>query len=1220
MSQEFPTPDQISPNKAKEERDPLAMNVVNFDSIRLSLASPDDILDWSFGEVTKPETINYRTQKAEKDGLFSERIFGPVKDYECACGKYKRIRYKGIVCDRCGVEVTKSNVRRYRMGHIELAVPVAHIWYLRNIPGRIALVLDRSVQDVEKVVYYSSYIITEVNEDIKKDYLKQIQAEYDKKLKELQGHGTPSDEDLAKLKEFKNQNVDALQTLRKWNIISEVDYRIMSMKFGPVFKAETGASVIREIFEKMDTEQILKDLEKELENTEGAKAQKLMKKIRFFGGLSKAGVRPEWMFLTHIPIIPPDLRPMVALDGGRFATSDLNDLYRRVINRNNRLKKLMGLGAPEVIVRNEKRMLQEAVDALIDNSMRRGQSTVTASTGQRRALKSLADVLKGKQGRFRQNLLGKRVDYSGRSVIVVGPNLAIDECGIPKEMALELFKPFIINRLIEEELAHNIRSATRLIEQRIDRVWDILDEITREKYVLLNRAPTLHRLSIQAFRPKLIEGKAIQLHPMVCSPFNADFDGDQMAVHVPLSQEALKEARELMLSSKNLLKPSSGEPASTPGQDMVLGTFYMTMAFPSEDGSMQVFRNFDEAVQAQDQGIIGIREEIEVRHERKVGGEPIITTVGRILFNEVLPEEFDYINETVNKKGLKKIIGKGLEIFPQEKVGVLLDSIKDFGFKHMTRSGISWGMADFDMPKGKDKIIEATDAKVEEINQQYAEGLLTKKERYTQVVDAWTKAAADISDYVKKNINHDGPVFTMIDSGARGSMGQLMQMTGMKGLVVSPSGNIIETPIKSSFVDGLSEIEYFISTHGARKGLVDTALKTATSGYLTRRLCDVCQDVVVTEKDCGDTKGVTYTKHDAESCGDDFENFVFGRFPAGDIVDPESGETIVKVGEMINREQARKINASSLEAVTLRSLVTCKTTRGVCQTCYGYDLGRNALVNIGEAVGIVTAQAIGEPGTQLTMRTFHFGGSAGAADVTRGLPRVEEVFEARNPRTPAIMSKTTGTVVDVKEVAGELRIKIREDKAAKEGAKPEIVDYVGTADVDIPAVTIGQKVQAGDALTEGHLELGSLYELAGAEALTRYVVRSVLDIYNSQGAGISTKHIEMIVRQMTSRLQVMDGGTSEYLKGQTISRDQYDLHNSSVTKDEEKIQAVPLLQGITKVALNTESFLSAASFQNTTKVLIDASLFGKEDQLRGLKENVIIGRLIPAGTGFDIEE
>ncbi len=1206
---------QLIPNNATET---ISMNVVDFDSIQLNLASPDDILSWSHGEVTKPETINYRTQKAEKDGLFSEKIFGPVRDFECSCGKYRRIRYKGIVCDKCGVEVTKASVRRERMGHIELAVPIAHIWFLRNIPSRISLVLDQTLTDVEKVVYYSSYIITEVDENLKKDYIRQVESEYKSKLKDLTSGGNDSEEALKELFDSKQQNLEFLKVLEKWNIISEIDYRLMSMKFAPVFKAETGATVLREIFSGIDLEAELVLLDKELEVADGIKAQKIMKKIRFLGGLHQAGVRPEWMFLTHIPVIPPDLRPMVALDGGRFATSDLNDLYRRVINRNNRLKKLMSQRAPEVIVRNEKRMLQEAVDALIDNSMRKGQSTTVASTGQKRALKSLADSLKGKQGRFRQNLLGKRVDYSARSVIVVGPNLKINECGIPKTMALELFKPFIINRLIEDELAHNIRSATRLIEQGIDIVWDILDEVIEHRYVLLNRAPTLHRLSIQAFKPVLIEGKAIQLNPMVCSPFNADFDGDQMAVHVPLSEEAVREAGELMISDHNLIKPSDGSPSSTPSQDMVLGIYYTTLLDDSK-GDIKVFKNFDEAVGAYDHGQIELRELVEIRKEPKLNREVIQTTVGRISFNEILPSSFDYINEVVGKKQLKNILNKALYEFSQPEVGELLDRIKKFGFEEMTRSGLSWAISDFTVSGERDKLIKKAQNGVEEITTQFADGLLTEKERYSQIIDIWSKTSMDIGELVKSEVDKKGPVFSMIDSGARGSWGQLTQIAGMKGLMISPSGKIIETPITSSFLEGLSELEYFISTHGARKGLVDTALKTATSGYLTRRLVDVNQDVVVKEADCGDTDGLLLSRLDAEYAGDSFDNFLFGRKAIEDIIDTKTKKAIVKAGELITHQQAKTIDELGMDNVRIRSLISCKTIRGVCQSCYGIDLGRNELVKIGEAVGIVTAQAIGEPATQLTMRTFHQGGSAGAADVTKGLPRVEEVFEARNPKTPALMSTVNGVVVDVFETAGEIRIKIKADDTKAVKSKAEIKEIVADPIVDIVIVKVGDAVKVGQPLTEGHLDLEKLYKQAGIETLTKYIIQQILEIYNSQGAGIAIKHVEMIIRQMTSRYMVTEPGKSNYLKGQTITRDQLLEFNRVTEIKEDLIQVDPLLQGITKVALNTESFLSAASFQNTTKVLIEAALFGKEDHLRGLKENVIIGRLIPAGTGFETE-
>lgn len=1188
------------------------MNIIDFDSIQLSLASPEEILSWSSGEITKPETINYRSQKPEKEGLFSEQVFGPVKDYECSCGKYRGMRYRGIVCDKCHVEITRSIVRRQRMGHVDLSVPVAHIWFLRNIPSRVALVLDKTLQEIERVIYYSSYIITEVDDELRRQYMKQMENEYKKKYDELTGTEGASEDQIIELKEARDQNMDYLNRMKTHNVISEVDYRIMSGRFGGAFKAETGSGVLRQIFEQIDLEQEVARLEEELENTEGAKARKLIKKIRFFGGMLKAGVRPEWMFLTQIPVIPPDLRPLVSLDGGRFATSDLNDLYRRVINRNNRLKKLQEINAPEVIVRNEKRMLQESVDALIDNSMR--QRSSTSANAQRRPLKSLADVLKGKTGRFRQNLLGKRVDYSGRSVIVVGPNLNIDECGIPKEMALELFKPFIINRLIEAEEAHNIRGASRLIEQRLDIVWDKLDEVIQDKYVLLNRAPTLHRLGIQAFKPVLIEGKAIQLHPLVCSPYNADFDGDQMAVHVPLSSRTIKEAEELMLSSRNLIKPSSGDPSTTPGQDIVLGVYFVTKMEEPEQ-AVEVFRDFNEAVKAYDHGHIGFRQPVEIRKEPSVGEEPVTTTVGRIHFNEVLPAEFEFLNQTFNKKDLKKLTARLLQMYPQEEVGEVLDRIKDFGFANMTQSGLSWGMDDFALPEGKEEIISRAQKSVDEVNVQYQEGLLTRRERYAQIVDTWTQASTEIAEFVQNNIDTSGPVYDMIASGSRGSFGQLTQMVGMKGLVVNPSGNVIESPITSNFMEGLSEMEYFISTHGTRKGMVDTALKTASSGYLTRRLVDVCQDIVVKEEDCGDEAGLRLYRKDAEFAGDTFENFVFGRVILEDIHDTD-GNVLVEAGQDVSRHQAQTIDESGVESARLRSVITCKTIRGLCQKCFGYDLGRNRVVDIGEAVGIVTAQAIGEPGTQLTMNTFHQGGAAGAADVTKGLPRVEELFEARAPKTPAIMSEVNGEVVEIKDVEGKRQINVRVEDVESGKDQIEVVTYNADPEVDHIIVQVGAKVRAGDPLTEGHLDLEKLYNTTGFEMLARYIIRQILGVYTSQGEAISNKHIEMIIRQMTSRYQVTDGGSSEFLKGQIVTKDQYNEFNRNRSEEEAPLEAEPLLQGITKVALNTESFMSAASFQNTTKILIDAALFGQEDKLRGLKENVIIGRLVPAGTGF----
>ena len=1184
----------------------METKVEDFKAIKLKLASPEDILEWSHGEVLKPETINYRTQRPEKDGLFCEKIFGPTKDWECACGKYKRIRYKGVVCDRCGVEVTRSSVRRERMGHIKLAVPVTHIWFLKGVPSSIGLFLDKSFQELEKIVYFAAYIITEINEEARKDTLKQIESEYKQKLK--------TQEKSENLKTAYEQAKKELRELHKLQIISEFEYRNFSLKYGHVFKANTGAEAIRSILKNIDLEKLELELKRELEKTSIVKPQKkkILKRLRLIQGFLKAKLRPEWMCITILPVLPPDLRPMVQLDGGRFATSDLNDLYRRVINRNNRLKRLIKLGAPEIIQRNEKRMLQEAVDALIDNSARSGGAAM-AATGQRRVLRSLADMLKGKQGRFRQNLLGKRVDYSGRSVIVVGPELKLYQTGLPKEMALELFKPFVVRKLIEGGSAYNVRSATRLISEEVPEVWDILEKIIKDQYVLLNRAPTLHRLGIQAFKPILIEGKAIQIHPLVCKAFNADFDGDQMAVHIPLTQESRKEAADIMLSSHNLLKPASGEPIVIPSQDMVLGCYYMTKIQKNLKGEGKFFNTPQEAILAYELDKINLKSRIKIR----LNSTLTETCVGRIIFNEALPKELRFVNKVMDAKSLKNIVAQSLEKCGHYETVALVDRIKKLGFEYATRSGMSWGIDDLSIPEIRKELYNKANKEIESIHKQYREGLLTDNERRVRILEIWTMVKNKVADAVKNELNENNPVYSMIDSGARSSWAVLTQMMGMKGLVVNPAGDTIELPIKSSFKEGFNVLEYFISTHGARKGMTDIALRTATAGYLTRRLVDVAQDVVVRQHDCGDTSGVIVSRHHEESLGRDFTTRIIGRTALEDIKNPATNKTIVAKGNQISKEKALEILKAKIDKVRIRSVIKCKTRRGICQACYGYDLGSNKLVALGAAVGIVTAQAIGEPGTQLTMRTFHTGGVAGQ-DITQGLPRVQEIFENRVPKGKALISEVTGQVAEIKKDGEKKIIKIEYETKEKNRKK----DSSGFKEYTIPAnIALWVKEQdlvvKGQQLTEGHLDLQELFTLGGIDAVQDYIVHEVQQIYSSQGEGINDKHIEIIVRQMLSRVRVKDPGDTDLLFGDIVEKAQYIEANEAVKKKGGKLAtAEPLLLGITKASLSTESFLSAASFQETARVLINAAVTGKKDYLRGLKENVIIGKLIPVGTGY----
>ncbi len=1181
--------------------------VSDFDSVKLTLASPDEILEWSKGEVTKPETINYRTQRYEPDGLFCEKIFGPSKDWECYCGKYKRIRYQGIVCDKCGVEVTRSIVRRERMGHIKLATPVSHIWFLRGVPSKIGLALGLSPQDLERVIYFSSYIITEVKEELKEQALGSLEKEYKSKQKELRSDekdATRLEKALDDLKEQYRTTKEDIRNLRPHQILSEVEYFNLSTRFGQIFTAGIGAEAIRKILEKIDIDAMIEKLKVELSENEATDQKKLLQRLKVYQGFQKANLRLEWMLPTAIPVIPPDLRPMVALDGGRFATSDLNDLYRRIINRNNRLRKLLSIGAPEVITRNEKRMLQEAVDALFDNSARRGQASTAAATGQRRALRSLADALKGKQGRFRQNLLGKRVDYSGRSVIVVGPKLKLYQCGLPKKMALELFKPFIINKLIEKEFAHNVRTAGRMVDSETEEAYEILDEIIPNHYVLLNRAPTLHRLSIQAFQPVLIEGKAIRLHPMVCTAFNADFDGDQMAVHVPLTAEAREESANIMLSSKNLLKPATGEPIVSATLDMVLGAYYLTHLKPGFTGKVRTFATMNEAILVHELGQVAVHTPVKL----SFGGKVIDTSIGRVLLNDILPEEMRFVNEEMTKKDLKALMAKILETMGQDEAAVFADKLKDLTFKFVSQSGISWGMDDLKVPAAKHGLIAAAEKEVAQVKDQYNMGLLTNDERKSRIIEIWNETKNKITDAVRENIDKEGPVHSMVYSKARGSESVVVQMTGMKGLMAGPTGETIELPVKSCFKEGFNVLEYFISTHGARKGMADTALRTATAGYLTRRLVDVAQDIIVRDEDCGDTEGTYLYREDSDKIGMAFSSRVEGRTSLEAVKDPETKEVIVKKNVLISRAEAKLIESKNISKVKIRSIVSCRSRRGVCRHCYGLDLGRNELVRLGASVGVVAAQAIGEPGTQLTMRTFHVGGVAGS-DITQGLPRVEEIFEARTPKTEAIVSEVDG---EVKSIEKEVKVV----KVVVMDAKKKEFEYSAPANAAV-TVKVGDLVGKGSILSEGHVDLKKLHDIMGQEAVHRYIIREIEEIYASQGEGINDKHIEVIIRQMLSRVRVVDPGDTILLPGDIVERDQFLESNEEVENNKGKgATGETMVLGITKVALSTESFLSAASFMETARVLINAAVQGKSDRLRGLKENVIIGRLIPAGTGY----
>ncbi len=1175
-------------------------------SMLIKVASPDEILKWSHGEVLKPETLNYRTQRPEKDGLFSERIFGPTKDYECYCGKYKKIRYKGIVCEKCGVEVTRAVVRRERMGHITLATPVAHIWFLRNVPSKLGLVLNIPVSKLEKVVYYAAFVVTTVDEESRRRALDSLERDF----KSLKNDKSFTKEEL---KETKDNMKDILSVLQPGLILTESEYYSLAERFGDVFEADRGAGAVRKILEQVDLKHLVSELKKELKIVKDVNRQKrILRRLHIAKWMIKAGIRPEWMVITVLPVLPPELRPMVALDGGRYATADLNDLYRRVINRNNRLKKLIDLKSPEVIITNEKRMLQEAVDALIDNTARGGTQLLSS---RRRPLRSLADLLKGKQGRFRQNLLGKRVDYSGRSVIVVGPDLKLDECGLPKNLALELFKHFVINKIIERGLAYNIKQANRFIEQRSPEVWGILEEVIKNKKVLLNRAPTLHRLGIQAFKPLLIEDLCIRIPPLVCEAFNADFDGDQMAVHLPLTAEAQYEAHELMNAGRNLLKPANGDPITRPTQDIVLGAYFLTREKPGAKGEGKAISNFSEAMLAYENGVIEIQTKIRVRWRNNF----IETTYGRMIFNNILPEDFPMLNETLTKKTLSKLIRQLIERYGVEQAQKHLDDIKNLGFSYATLSSVTWGMGDTVIPKEKGEFVKEGTQRVEVVESQFEDGLLTEKERREKIVQVWTEVREKIAKVIPHTLPSTNSIYSIFDSGSRGSWAQPIQMMGMKGLVMDASGQTIELPVKSSYKEGLGVLEYFISTHGARKGSTDTALKTASAGYLTRRLVDVAQDLIIREEDCGTENGIDVLRSEGDKFGYKFGDRIFGRVSALDVrVDRK---LLVRAGEIITRDIARTLQDSKLESIKVRSPISCRALEGICATCFGLDLSKNEKVRIGEAVGIVAAQSIGEPGTQLTMRTFHIGGVAGF-DITYGLPRVEEIFEARPPKGKAVLAKEDGVVEFIKEKGLTKIIEVKgAKKTTSKKARAGITEYVVPLNANL-FVKEGDRVKKGDQLSEGPLDLRELLAYRGLDQAQRYIVNEVQRIYVPEGATINDKYIEIIVRQIFSRVVVKDPGDTDFMTDDIVDKQRFLKANKEMKRlKKNPAKAVIRVLGITRVALTSDSFLSAASFQETSRVLVNAAVEGKTDKLAGLKENVIIGKLIPAGTGITkIEE
>ena len=1165
-----------------------------FDSIKIGLASPDQIRAWSYGEVKKPETINYRTLKPERDGLFCERIFGPTKDWECHCGKYKRIRYKGKICDKCGVEVTRAKVRRERMGHIELAAPVSHIWYFKGIPSRIGLMLDIGPRQLDKVLYFANYIVTD----------------------------------------------PGFTPLEKKQLLTEREYKEMREKYEDTFEAGMGAEAVQKLLAEIDLEALSAELHEELEKATGQKRVRLLKRLECVDAFRLSGQRPEWMILNVVPVIPPDIRPMVQLDGGRFATSDLNDLYRRVINRNNRLKRLLELGAPDIIVRNEKRMLQEAVDALIDNG-RRGRPVTGPNN---RALKSLSDMLKGKQGRFRQNLLGKRVDYSGRSVIVVGPELKMYQCGLPKEMALELFKPFVMKDLVQKNIASNIKAARKKVERASTEVWDSLETVIKGHPVLLNRAPTLHRLGIQAFEPVLVEGHAIKLHPLVCTPFNADFDGDQMAVHLPLSTEAQREAKMLMLASGNLLKPSDGEPVTVPTQDMILGSYYLTMVNPEDPGHDKVFRDEDEALMAYAEHIVTLQAPVKVRRTMDFGNGPetalVTTTVGKIIFNTPIPQDLGYVDRTdpehkfdyevdfqVTKKKLPDIISRCLTKHGTKRCAIMLDHIKAQGYKYSTLSAITVAVPDAIIPEEKPEILAAADKKVEKVMKNFNRGLISDEERYKNTVEIWQAATEEVSNALSTNLkthHQRNPIYMMSDSGARGSMDQIKQLAGMRGLLANTAGKTLEMPIRANYREGLNILEYFISSRGARKGLTDTALRTADSGYLTRRLVDVSQEVIIREEDCHATEGILVSEiSEGNATIESFSERLIGRYALHDVKDPKTGELIVSKDKMMDMFDAEKIKAAGITELEIRSVMTCRAHVGVCARCYGSNMSNGQCVKVGESVGIIAAQSIGEPGTQLTMRTFHTGGIASAEDITQGLPRVEELFESRRPKAMAIMSEIAGTVhIDDTKKSRHVEVTGVDDNGA-----PVTKSYL------IPfghrlKVMEGDVLVKGALLTEGHAYPQDILAVKGRIATQNYLISEVQKVYRLQGVEINDKHIEVIVRQMMRKVRIDDAGSSEFIMGSVVNRRDVMIENEKIQEridagetDLKLVQASQILLGITKSSLATDSFLSAASFQETTRVLTEAAIKGKVDPLAGLKENVIIGKLIPAGTGLpEVEE
>lgn len=1190
-----------------------------FSEVSLRLASPERILEWSKGEVTKPETINYRTQRPEKHGLFDERIFGPVEDYECACKKYRGIRYKGIVCEKCGVEITRSIVRRERMGHIELCVPISHIWFLRGVPSRIALILGTSAASIEKVIYFAGYIVTKANETERTRLLKALDSEFKTKFNELS-----SDSAKEELKNRMDDTKKEIESIVEGAILDEMHYHKFSMKYSTLFDAEIGAEAIYRMFEKLDLEALRAKLEEAREKAGAAERAKLDKRLSLIRGMIHAGVRPEWMFLTRIPVIPPALRPMVALEGGRHASSDLNDLYRRVINRNNRLRKLIDIMAPDVILRNEKRILQEAVDALIDNSIRHGNSAYSAmSQAQRRPLKSLSDYLKSKQGYFRQNLLGKRVDYSGRSVIVIGPELALDQCGLPKHMALELFRPFVISQLLKQELAYNIRGAGRLIEDGVPEVWAILEDVIKDKHVLLNRAPTLHRQGIQAFRPVLIEGNAIQVHPLVCRAFNADFDGDQMAVHVPLSDEAQFEAKEIISANKNILKPGSADPVvSEKLLDMALGAFWMTKIIEGAKGEGKFFPSPNAAIMAYDFGIIDIRAKIQVLATESTKysaykGRLFETSVGRLLFNSVLPSDYAFINDVITQRTLFSIVidiidERGIDAVPQ-----IVDRMKKFGFEYATKSGTTWGIDDVVVPVEKESILSDARAKEKVVLDHYNDGLLSRDERARMIADVWHKAKMSIEEVLPATLDENGSVYDMWKSGARGSLGNIAMMVGMKGLIMNTRGETLEFPILSSMKEGMSPIEYFNTTHGSRKGLADTALQTAKAGYLTRRLFVVAQDAIVTEADCKTKEGVEIGRKSSSGIEIAFSKTIRGRVLCKDAID-SSGNVIFSKGHLLSRLDSLTVERSSVDSVVVRSPMTCKTLQGVCQQCYGIDLTTNKLVDIGEAVGTVAAQAIGEPGTQLTMNTKHAGGAASVGgDVTQGLPRVEEVFEKRAPKIPAVISRTDGIVSAIRTEGREKVIVVAPAADSKHAPKKGTFIEYPVHFRRVVLVSEGETITQGQFLTDGSAHLPELFKYAGEQATQEYIINETNKIYELQGVTIARKHIELIVKQMMSRVKITDAGDSPFTPGDVVEEWNFALANQKIKEEGgQEARAEKLILGITETSLSRKSFLSAASFQNTTRVLINAAVKGSEDKLSGLMENVIIGRLIPAGTGF----